>query len=270
VHEAAYWKEVIAHDYAVPAGATASALARELAGHLGDADPEWRDEIAATVLTEWIGRKTLPVDEVRAFIPGWLADMKNGAGAAPSNATLRRSYAALMLAQVVNRHNAEAFLSAGEFSTIASAALDYLAAERDVRGYDDRLGWIHSAAHTADLLRAIARSPSSSAAMQPRVLDAIGRKLRTADAVFVFGEDERFARAIAMLLIRDDFELDAFKAWLGAVTTPSSAPVSVASLRASQNVKNTLAKLGVLLARQPSLPPPAAAAKDAVLAAVKF
>ena len=38
-------------------------------------------------------------------------------------------------------------------------ALAYLAAELDLRGIEPRVGWIHATAHTADLLKFLARNP---------------------------------------------------------------------------------------------------------------
>lgn len=269
-HDRAFWNAVAAEKFAVPAGNSAPALARELSARLADPDPAWRDEIAATVLTEWIQKGTLTADELRPLMREWTANLRLGVGETNTNGVLRRSFSALMLAAVVARDNAAPFLTTEEFTTLNDAALAYLGAERDVRGFDDRLGWIHSAAHTADLLRAIGRSRCLPVAGQARLLDAIGRKLSDAPVVFNFGEDERFARATSMLLIRSDFALEGFLAWVKTISAPTTGAPTTANLRAAQNTKNMLAKLGVLLARQPTLPPAAATARDAVLAAVRF
>jgi hypothetical protein len=269
-HDRAFWRAIVAADFAVPSGATAPVLAAELDRMLGDADPELRDAFAGTILPEWIRTGTLDADALRPRIRTWIANLSADVQQVGTDRTLRRSFSALMLAAVVNRDNAEPLLTPDEFAAIRDAAIGYLNAEQDVRGFDDRLGWIHSAAHTADVLRALNRSQRLAPTDPPKILDAVRRKLRTAPVVFTFGEDERFARAIAMLLIRDDFNLDAFRTWVADLAAPTAGPPTVASLRAGQNVKNMLAKLGVLLARQPTLPPAAATARDLVLAAVRF
>jgi len=269
-HDRAFWRAIVTADFAVPSGATAPVLAAELDRMLGDADPELRDAFAGTILPEWIRTGTLDADALRPRIRTWIANLSADVQQVGTDRTLRRSFSALMLAAVVNRDNAEPLLTPDEFAAIRDAAIGYLNAEQDVRGFDDRLGWIHSAAHTADVLRALNRSRRLAPTDPPKILDAVGRKLRTAPAVFTFGEDERFARAIAMLLIRDDFNLDAFRTWVADLAAPAAGPPTVAGLRAGQNVKNMLAKLGVLLARQPTLPPAAATARDLVLAAVRF
>lgn len=261
----AFWRDVVSRDFAVPPGTTAPALAAELSRELGNPDPEMRDDLATSILSTWIDRRVLTPVALRALTTEWTGNLS-----APGDGVLRRSFSALMLAAVITRDNAEPFLTGAEVAGIREAALAYLVAETDLRGYDDRLGWIHATAHTADLVRALIRSRSLPAGMQATMLDAVGRRLVTAPAVFTCGEDERLARAVAMLLIRDDFQLEPFTAWVTRMTAPSNAPVSTATLAVSQNVKNMLAKLGVLLARQPTLPTGAAAARDAVLKAVRF
>lgn len=269
-HSRDFWRGVVAAGFAVPAGGSAPALADELSRMLGDPDPELRDAFAGTILPEWIAKGTLDAATLRPLMRAWIANLSADIGQPGADRTLRRSFSALMLASVVTRDNAEPFLAAEEFASIRDAALRYLNDEQDLRGFDERQGWIHSAAHTADVLRAVARSPQLAADDPARILAGVGAELRSANVVFTFGEDERFARAIAMLLIRDDFNLDAFRAWVSDLTAPAGGPPTVATLRSAQNVKNMLAKLGVLLARQPTLPPKATSARDIVLAAVRF
>ena len=269
-HDLAFWRAIQANQFAVPARESAPALARELSAHLGDTDPAWRDDVAFSTLEQWMSKGILPPDDIRPLMREWSANLKVGIGETGTNAVLRRSFSALTLAAVVARDNTAPFLSKAEFDGLFEATLNYLAAERDLRGFDDTLGWMHSAAHTADLLRGLGRSRHLPLDGQARILNAVSGKLRSATLVFNFGEDERFARALAILLTREDFSLDGFRDWLTIAAPPAPATPTVATLRSAQNMKNMLAKLGVLLARQPTLPTPAAAARDAVLAAVRF
>lgn len=63
---------------------------------------------------------------------------------------------------------------------------------RYLRGYLPDKGWLHSAAHTADLVRFLGRSRHLTVAEQKRILDVVAGKLEA--PVFVWGEDERLAR----------------------------------------------------------------------------
>jgi hypothetical protein len=53
----------------------------------------------------------------------------------------------------------------------------YLAAEQDIREYAADRGWMHSAAHTADLLKFLGRSRHLDVAGQARLLNAVAQKL---------------------------------------------------------------------------------------------
>jgi len=85
-------------------------------------------------------------------------------------------------------------------------ALTLLTAETDLRGWDPRQGWVHVTAHTADLLKFLARSRHLRPADQGRVLDAIATRLATAPVIFTYGEDERLAAVVVSLVRRPDFD----------------------------------------------------------------
>jgi uncharacterized protein DUF2785 len=61
---------------------------------------------------------------------------------------------------------------------LLAAALAYLRDERDTRGFDPAKGWIHSTAHTADLVAALARNPQFTPADQTQARDAARALLR--------------------------------------------------------------------------------------------
>lgn len=271
-HTRAFWRSIVEHEYAVPADQSLPDLTRELAGLLGSPDPESRDEFAYSILAAWIYQKrAIEPAALRPLMAALLANLTADIGGTGTDAVLRRSFSALMLSVVAARDNAAPFLTEAEYRDLVDRALAYLGAERDVRGYDEEKGWIHSAAHTADLLKFLGRNRYLRPADQVRVLDAISAKLRGAPVVFTHGEDERLARAILSLVARTDFNPAEFGAWVertapGRLTT--SRPTA-ADLRARQNVTNLFAKLEVLLALQDSPPEPVVSARDSLRRALK-
>jgi hypothetical protein len=129
---------------------------------------------------------------------------------------------------------------------------------------------MHSAAHTADLLKFLARSRFLEPAGQTRFLDAIARKLAGTPTVFTHGEDERFARAVLSIVNRSDFDRAAFKSW----TTQAKPPrlpekFTPAQLSGAQNSKNLLAKLLVLLTADAQPSEAVQFARDSVRAALE-
>ena len=262
-HGKVFWQAIAKNDYAVPAGAAAAELTEELSGMLGSRDPELRDEIAYTALAYWIYEKRLlSPAELRPLIAEWVGNLSRDVGSLGSDSVLRRSFSALVLSVVVARDNAAPFLEEKEFRSILEQALAYFDAEKDLRGYDPEVGWMHSAAHTADLLKFLGRSRYLTRGDQAAILGAVSRKLRSAGVVFTFGEDERMARAALSIIGRADFDSGGFRDWLSGCkpVPPGSAQPAVSELRSYQNLKDMLSKLEVLLV---SLPPDSPHAKEA-------
>jgi len=269
-HDRAYWQAIIANDYKAPAGADLPLLASELSSMLGSEDPKLRDGTAYEILTAWIyTKRQLDNSAVRVLLSGW---RKNIATISPApNSVLLRSFSALMLSVAIARDNAQPYLEEKEFREIWNDALKYLGDETDLRGYDPRLGWLHSAAHTADLLKFLARSRYVKPEDQGALLSAIAGKLSTAPVVFTFGEDERYARAALSVIRRKDFDADGFAKWLTPLRPafPKEELPDPQVFRKNQNLKNFLAKLALILSLELEPSSAVASARTAVDTALK-
>lgn len=245
-HAKPFWRSIVDQKFEVPAGETASALAAELVASLGTSDPELRDDLAFTILSSWIyTRKLLTPAELRPLMTTLQGNLRAGIGSTGDDRVLLRSFSALTLSIVAARDNAEPFLSADEHHALVDSALAYFLDERDVRGFDGEKGWIHTAAHTADLLKFLARNPNLRVIDQARILNALTVKNRTAASPFAQGEDERMARVVISIVRRDDFDRDGFKAWLTGAQNAGKFPdpPAVAALRAQQNIRSLLSSL---------------------------
>jgi hypothetical protein len=250
-HAKAYWQAIAANTFELPDGTTAAQLAPELVANLGSPDPVLRDDLSLTILTSWIYRKKLLTpDDLRPLVLTLRGNLRDGVGGTGTDGVLRRSFSALALSAVAARDNEAPFLSAAEHTALVDAAIAYLRDERDIRGYDGVKGWMHSAAHTSDLLKFLARNPNFPPAAQGRVLDALAAKNRDASAPFSQGEDERMARVVISIVRRADFDRTAFRAWLEKMQAASRfpEPASVDALRAQQNARHLLTALWTELA----------------------
>jgi hypothetical protein len=256
-HSREFWQSLITRDFTPPAGASIPDLSSELSGLLGSPDPELRDEIAYTVFVSWIYQKRLIApDTLLALTDQWVSNLQYEIGTPTSDAVFRRSFSALALSVVLARDNEAPVLDPRTFRRVFSAALEYLRSEQDLRGYDPVKGWVHSSAHTADLLKFLGRSRYLEAGDQRAILDGVATKMAAATVVFTHGEDERFARAVLSLINRPDADREAFRAWLTQIRPKRlTAPLpTVEELRGSQNVKNLLSKLEVVLSVDPKAP----------------
>jgi len=217
-HGKEYWKAIAAKRYEVPEGEKAFGLAKELSGYLKSSDAELRDDLAYSILAEWILEKNaFSADELLALEVEWQANLKAGIGESGTDSVFGRSFSALCLAAIAERELKSPFLGEVHYRKLLEAALEYLRDEKDLRGFDEKKGWIHATAHTADLIAALARHPLFTEADQAKVLEAVGKRVDTARAIFSFGEQDRLANALAAMAGRADFNLAGFELWVNRI-----------------------------------------------------
>src|SRR6266850_1345198 len=207
-HGREYWRGIAAKRYEVPEGERAFPLAKGLSEYLKSSDPELRDDLAYSILAEWILEKNaFSGDELLALESQWQGNLKAGMGEGGTDS-------ALCLAAIAEKELKSPFLGEERYRKLLDAALEYLKEEKDLRGFDEKKGWIHATAHTADLITALARHPLFTEADQARVLEAVGRRVETARVIFSFGEQDRLANTLAAMAGRADFNLAGFELWV--------------------------------------------------------
>jgi hypothetical protein len=239
---------------------------------LGSTDPVLRDEVAYGAAARWIYRqRLLSADEARRLLELWTSNLAAGIGERDTDSVLRRSFSALGLSLVAALDDEAPFLDQEGFDRLLASALEYLARERDTRGYDPVKGWMHAAGHTADLLKFLARSPRLRVADQRRILDGVAAKCAAFGEVFAWGEEERLAQVVRSIARRSDLDAASFEAWL--VPFPeqnrelwAAAPaIDVGRYVAVQNVKAMLRAAHTALALDAGLSPAAQAAHAELL-----
>ncbi|MCY3003087.1 MAG: DUF2785 domain-containing protein [Planctomycetota bacterium] len=258
----------------VPAGESAFELTLELSELLGSPDPVLRDDCAYGITANWVVRqKLLDPDELRELVRRWTANLERELGSKGDDSVLLRSFSALSLSLIAARDLQTPFLAEQEVRGLLEHALDYSAREQDLRDWDPKLGWIHSVAHTADLLKFLARNPHVDAAGLNQILDAVERRLATPmERGFSMGEDERLARTLAAVILRPEHDEVAFEAFLERLAETRSRardaqPFAATNLAIAENISHTLRALHSLLAVVDNLPPHAQRARDATLRA---
>jgi hypothetical protein len=255
-HDKEYWRAIVAADYALPEGESAAALIRELSGLLGSTDPELRDEFGYAIPAQWIYVQRLLSDpELSGLVELWTANLQQGIGESGTDSVLKRSFSALDLSILAALDNQAPFLDQAGFGKLLDAALRYLDQEQDVRGFVPGTGWLHSVAHTADLLKFLGRSQRLKKADQARILMAIGSKMQAPDGkVYRHGEDERLARAVLSLFHRRDLDTEAVKRWLAQLAGKGDGlwdgTLDPGRYAEVQNTKNLLKSLFVILSAE--------------------
>ncbi len=262
-HDRAFWSAIVKNRFEIPPGESADALVRELGGYLGSPDPELRDDFAYSIPAAWIYRdRRVSEKTLHELVKAWSANLKVGLGGTGADTLFLRAFSALDLSLLAALDNQHPFLADEEYAGLLSAALDYLAGEKDLRAFDARRGWMHATAHTADLLKFLGRSARLRPADQGRILEAIAARLRTAGTTFAYGENERLAAAVQSLVLRKDLDAAAFARFLAALAEPAEhlwdkGPlVDPARFAAAQNAKDLLRSLYVGLALSKAAPEP--------------
>jgi hypothetical protein len=216
-HDRDFWRDIARNHYSVPTNQSADVLANELSSLLASPDPELRDDLAYSILARWIYRGLLSQPTLIVLTDTWRANLKDGLGETGTNSVLKRSFSALSLASMARREVAAPFMGAERYHQLVSNGIAYLQSERDLRGYDAKLHWIHATAHTADLLAALAGNARLTQEESSGILSAISARLSTASDVFTQGEQDRLAAATVAVVRRPEFEAAKFEHWLSAL-----------------------------------------------------
>lgn len=251
----AFWQAIADRDAALPEGEKAGGLALELVDLLGSTDPKLRDGFGYELLAAWVYRDgRLSPEELEALRKRLVGGLSERVGETGTDSVLRRSFSALDLSVLAAYDLKKPWMSDEAFAATLDAALSYLDAEKDLRGFETGKGWVHAAAHTADLLKFLARSPRLSPAGQRRTVEGVARRLRSAGLVFTWGEDARLAAALLSVVRRKDLDPKPFHDWFAALASENETlwkgeldPAAYVRVRCQLNA---LAHLAALAGRQ--------------------
>lgn len=251
-----FWLAISENKYAFPAGHDLAALTDELFSYLPSTDPELRDKIGYEVFANWIETEPYSPELLRSYIKRLTANLQVGLGERDTDTVFLRAFSVLFLAEVIHRDNQQPYLEPHEVTAVLDQVLTFLAAERDPRGFVPVKGWAHSLAHTADMLMVLARSPHLDAPALLRILEAASAKMRAAtDWVYVHGEDDRLARAVATAIGRNLLSIEQVQFWLAALTSDwKGAWTDEDGTRAYFNVRNLLRAVHIRVASAKDLP----------------
>ncbi|CYV03440.1 DUF2785 domain-containing protein [Streptococcus suis] len=146
------------------------------------------------------------------------------------SSTLKRSFTCLLYCLLLSVDNDRdsvyfAFLSTDDRELLFQQALDYLAIENDWSGYDEKLGWIHTAAHGADFLLATSCHDQFLAEKSKEVWQTIVTCLTKQSKVFSAGEEIRLAQIPVYLLLNEKVSSQELTEWISKLDFPNQEPV---------------------------------------------
>ena len=251
-----FWLSIKKNKYALPAGHHILPLTEELFSYLASTDPELRDLIAFFVFKHWTKQGLYSMDDLRNFIPRLIANLEVGIGETEGDSVYLRSFSALWLALIVDYDIKNPSLKTGEINPIKEAALAYLAAERDLRGYDPIKGWAHAIDHAANLLSALACSPHTDANDHIRILDGIASKLNeSSNWIYIYDEDDCLAEPVVDIFARGTLSLEQVQDWLASLSADwNDAFRDEGRARAFFNGRNVLRAVHWMMSDREAIP----------------
>jgi Protein of unknown function (DUF2785) len=251
-HDMRFWTTLKHNEFKLAAGASAGALSLEATDFLSSTDPALRDGIAYEALAAWIYRDhLLRADELELVRKKLVGQAQVGIDGGDADQIFGRSFALLGLSVLAAEDLRQPFMSPAALSELLGLGLAALARERDLRGYVAGKGWLHITAHSADLLKFLARNPKTTPAQTTLIVEGVAERTRTAGIVFVWGEDARLAAALRAVAERPDADPAPFSAWCDRLKTDAQAvwgdKFDVTGYVALRGQLNTLAQLAAIL-----------------------
>lgn len=196
-----------------------SAVARQLMHCLASPDPVLRDEIAYTGLSQWLRANDFNADFYLAMFTTLTevisADVTDDYG-------VYQPFAMLMLAEVARVDRKSPFLNDVQRDHLVDVGTDFLTFIEDYRGYDSKIGWRHSVAHTADLMLQLSLNPAITKQHLDNMLSAISSQVVAKNNHFyIYGESKRLVMPVIYIFLNDQFTIENWQTWLNELTLPT-------------------------------------------------
>ncbi len=212
-----YWREI----RKTADSADADSLALALADCLASPNPELRDRIGYEVLAYWLRNGRLSARVSQTLYNRLLLRLTAQSDLATQAQTPARAFSALILSELVRQDIRVRQWDEEQTFRLLQVALGMFERERDYRGRDPRLGWLHAIAHGADLLWQLALHPLIDEQHRHQVLESLSTQLVRPDIpAYVFNEGSRLARVVVAIATRDTSDATLLR-WLEQITGPN-------------------------------------------------
>ncbi len=123
----------------------------------------------------------------------------------------------------------------------------YFQKEKIYTGYDIEVGWIHTIAHSADVIDEFVQISWFKEPELTQLFKAISKKMKQPNHVFNFNEDERMARALAHGINRHILSKTYIKAWMDSCIPLKDTDNILSTIYLKKNTKQLLRSLYFLL-----------------------
>ena len=197
-----------------------------LLDHIGDPNPEIRDELVFTSLARGIQEELFTQDQFH-----FIAEVVSSDGGLDKEidkiglSTLERSFRALIYANLLSADGNEHSLFYKGLKTdirnaMLSQGLYYLKKEKDTTGFSSQYGWFHAFAHGADLLTEVVCHQDFPKNRDYEVFDVLGQLFKRITIRFTNDEDWRLARVLYEPILQGKLDQEQVASWIKTVDFP--------------------------------------------------
>lgn len=193
---------------------------------IGDPDPYLRDSLIYETFCEWITEKHYYSNDELKEILNIVLDKNHlfyKIGIEQDDSVVTRTFSVLVIDLLLYMNIQNQYLSQDEFNTLKDSVIRFYNEEKDLRGYEEGIGWMHAAAHGADALSSIVSSKQCDEETMMKVLDALNHVLENTKYILAHEEDERMATVVYAITFRNVLSREKLCKWinnLGSEITP--------------------------------------------------
>ena len=205
-------------NWSIPDDTDKYELALEMLENIGSIDPELRDELILSLLSNMIIENYLTDAEVKNLLELLLSEkhLFCNIGKIEDDSVFNRAFTLLITEAMLYRHNQseDKLFTEEEIKRICADVIKYARQEKDVRGYVAIKGWAHSTAHLGDVFSNLVQCTEIKKLELLAVLEAVKDKVCINYYAYINNEDERLICAVMEILKKEILNDEEFISWI--------------------------------------------------------
>lgn len=191
-------------------------LAKQLMHCLASPDPLLRDGVAFTALSQWLRADGFSPSFYQAMFTQLIETLH---GDVIDDLGIYQPFAALVLSEVVRVDRITPYLDDIQRQTAVAVISQYLHSLKDYRGFDDKIGWRHGIAHSADVMLQLALNPAINKTQLEQMLEVLADKVNPdKEHFYIYGEPQRISMAVVYIFLKNQHTVSEWENWLAKVT----------------------------------------------------
>ncbi|CEG26153.1 Hypothetical protein BN1002_00994 [Bacillus sp. B-jedd] len=179
-------------------------IVKSMLAHIGSADSVLRDKLIYGSFCKMILEGQLEEEQLINLFESSLSEsyLFKGIGEKGTDTVFTRSFTSLLIALILYKDGEDDILPASMVETAKERLLEYIQAERDLRGFVPGKGWAHSIAHAADAIDELVKNQKVGSEDFSGLLQVLWDKMLVSESVYIRQEEERVVVPIVAMLQR--------------------------------------------------------------------